>query len=125
MMIEQKTNAGIRIGSMLLDHFAMTLIAMIFFIPGMISGLSTAFEVNHEQSYPDIFGGLSYLGLIGFSFYFCKDCINGRSLAKRALKLQVVENSSGKAASPNKNVCKKYFLHYMADRSYCNLGQPK
>lgn len=99
-MTEQKTNAGTRIGSMLLDHIAMTFIAMIFFVPGMISGFSTAFEVNHEQTSPDIFGGLSYVGLIGFALYFCKDCINGRSIAKRALKLQVIENKDGNVASP-------------------------
>ncbi len=100
MTTEQKTNTGTRIGSMLLDHIAMTFIAMIFFVPGMISGFSTAFEINHEQANPDIFGGLSYIGLIGFALYFCKDCINGQSIAKRALKLQVVENNSGNVASP-------------------------
>lgn len=100
MTTEQKTTAGTRIGSMLLDHFAMTFIAMIFFIPGMISGFLTSFEINHEQANPDIFGGLIYVGLIGFALYFCKDCINGRSIAKRAIKLQVVENKSGNVASP-------------------------
>ena len=100
MATEQKTNAGTRIGSMLLDHFAMTIIAMIFSVPGMISGFSTAFEINHEQTNPDIFGGISYVGLIGFALYFCKDCINGRSIAKRALKLQVIEHKSGNVASP-------------------------
>ncbi|NVO32712.1 RDD family protein [Hymenobacter lapidiphilus] len=98
--MEQKTNAGTRIGSMLLDHIAMTFIAMFFFIPGIISGFSSAFEINHDQSDIDIFGGLSYVGLFGFALYFCKDCINGRSFAKRALKLQVVENKSGNSASP-------------------------
>ncbi|PKV49702.1 putative RDD family membrane protein YckC [Aquimarina sp. MAR_2010_214] len=100
MTIELKTNAGTRIGSMVLDHIAMTFIAMIFFIPGMVSRFSTAFEVTHEQSNIDIFGGLSYVGLIGLAIYFCKDCINGRSIGKRALKLQVVENLSGNVASP-------------------------
>ncbi|MBW3466630.1 RDD family protein [Arthrospiribacter ruber] len=108
-MTEQKTNAGTRIGSMLLDHIAMTFIAMIFFIPGMISGFSTAFEVSHEQTSPDIFGGLSYFGLIGFALYFCKDSINGRSIAKRALKLQVIENSSGRVASPVKCIVRNIF----------------
>jgi len=109
MTTEQKTNAGTRIGSMLLDHFAMTFIAMFFFVPGMISGFSTAFEVNHEQTSPDIFGGLSYVGLIGFALYFCKDCINGRSIAKRALKLQVVDNKSGNVASPIKCFVRNIF----------------
>lgn len=109
MTTEQKTNVGTRIGSMLLDHIAMTFIAMIFFVPGMISGFSTAFEVNHEQTSPDIFGGLSYVGLIGFALYFCKDCINGRSVAKRVLKLQVVDNKSGNVASPIKCFVRNIF----------------
>jgi uncharacterized RDD family membrane protein YckC len=109
MTTEQKTNAGTRIGSMLLDHIAMTFIAMIFFVPRMISGFSTAFEINHEQTNPDIFGGLSYVGLIGFALYFCKDCINGRSIAKRALKLQVVDNKSGNVASPIKCFVRNIF----------------
>ena len=43
---------------MLLDHIAMTIIATFFFIPGMISNFIIAFEVNHEQTNPVIFGGL-------------------------------------------------------------------
>ena len=94
-MIEQKTNAGIRLGSMLMDHLAMTFIAMVFFIPGMISGFSTAFEITHEPSSPDILGGMNYL--------------NGRSIAKRALKLQVVENISGNVASPIRCLVRNIF----------------
>ncbi|WP_106793880.1 RDD family protein [Aquimarina sp. Aq78] len=99
MAKEQKVNAGIRIVSMLFDHIVMTFIAMFFFIPGMIAGFSTAFEISHEPSTPDLFG-FNYITLIGLALYFCKDCIQGRSIAKRVLKLQVVENSSGKVASP-------------------------
>lgn len=109
-MTEQKTNAGTRIGSMLIDHFAMTFLAMIFFLPGMISGFSTAFEINHEQTSPDIFGGMSYIGLIGFALYFCKDCIKGQSIAKRALKLQVVENSTEEIASPLRCFVRNIFI---------------
>ncbi len=36
----------------------------------------------------------------GFALYFCKDIFNGRSIAKRILGLQVVNNSTGKVASP-------------------------
>lgn len=95
-----EVTAQTRIGSMVLDHFAMTCIAMIFFIPGMISSLSTIFDVSHEPGGFDLFGEMSYVGLIGFAIYFCKDSFNGRSIAKRVLKLQVVENKSGKGASP-------------------------
>lgn len=98
--MENKTNAGERVGSMLLDHFAMTIVAMIFYIPGMISGFSTGFEVTHEPSNQEMFGGLGFLGILGFALYFCKDSINGRSIAKRVLNLQVVENNNGTTASP-------------------------
>jgi uncharacterized RDD family membrane protein YckC len=101
-MTVPKINLGTRIGSMILDHFAMTFIAMLFVLPGVISNFSAAFEVTHQIEDTDIFGGLKYFGLLGFALYFCKDSINGQSIAKKVLKLQVVEVSTGKAASPIK-----------------------
>ena len=109
-MTENKTNTGTRIGSMLLDHIVMTFIATIFFLPNIISGFAKAFEINHEQSSPDIFGGTIYVVLIGFALYFCKDSFNGRSIAKRALKLQVVDNKTGKVASPIKCFVRNIFI---------------
>ena len=100
MTTDQSTSAGIRIGSMLLDHFVMTFVSMLFFIPDLISMFSTAFEITHKQQSLGFPGGISYIGLMGFAIYFCKDCIKGRSIAKRILKLQVVENKTGKTASP-------------------------
>lgn len=108
-MTEQKVNSGTRFGSMILDLFIMTMIAMIFFIPGMISGFANAFTISHEQTNPDIFGGMSYFGLIGFAIYFCKDCVNGRSIAKRILKLQIVDNTTGQVASPLKCFVRNIF----------------
>jgi uncharacterized RDD family membrane protein YckC len=108
-MIEQKVTSGTRFGSMVLDHIIMTMIAMIFFIPGMISGFANAFTITHEQANPDIFGGMRYIGLIGFAVYFCKDCINGRSIAKRILKLQIVDNTTGQVAIPLKCFVRNIF----------------
>ena len=97
----KQIDAGTRLGAMILDHFIMTMIMMVFFIPGMISNFANAFKVTHEQTSFDPFGGnLMYLGLLGFAVYFCKDIINGRSIAKRILKLQLVNNSTGQIASP-------------------------
>ena len=99
----KQISVGTRLGTMILDHFFMTMIAMVFFIPGMISGFSDAFKVSHEQTNPNFMGGtLGYIGMFGFALYFCKDIINGRSIAKRILKLQVVDNSTGQPASPLK-----------------------
>ena len=97
----KKISAGGRLAAMLLDHFFMTMLGMLFFIPGIISDFSNAFKISHEQANPDIMGGsCAYLGIVGFALYFCKDIINGRSLAKRLLKLQVVDNTTGETASP-------------------------
>ncbi len=96
---------------MLLDHLFMTMIAMVFFIPGMISGFADAFNVSHEQTRPNFMGGgFGYLSMLGFAIYFCKDCINGRSIAKRILKLQVVDNSTGQVASPLKCFIRNMFI---------------
>lgn len=107
----KQISTGTRLGAMLLDHLFMTMIAMVFFIPGMISGFADAFKVSHEQTNPNFMGGaLGYIGMLGFAIYFCKDCINGRSIAKRILKLQVVDNSTGQVASPLKCFIRNIFI---------------
>jgi len=55
-------------------------------------------------------GGLGYLSMLGFAIYFCKDCINGRSIAKRILKLQLVDNITGQVASPLKCFLRNIFI---------------
>ncbi len=107
-MTDKKLETGTRLGSMLLDHFIMTMIAGIFFIPEIIS--MTSNMLVHEQPKSDVFGGTSYIFMIGFAIYFCKDCINGRSIAKRILKLQIVDNSKGEVASPLRCLVRNLFI---------------
>lgn len=103
-------NTGIRLAAMLLDHIIMTIIAMIFFLPSMISGFSNAFNVSHEQTRPVFMEGpVQYITIFGFALYLCKDVIDGRSIAKRILKLQVVDNSTGKVASSLKCFVRNIF----------------
>jgi len=98
---QRPISTGTRLGAMLLDHFFMCIIAMAFFVPGMIAGFASAFNISHEQENTGFMQGpFQYIGLLGFSLYFCKDIINGRSIAKRILNLQVVDNKSGEVASP-------------------------
>jgi uncharacterized RDD family membrane protein YckC len=93
-----------------MDHLFMTVIAMLFWIPGFISLFShlVFFSLSHAQSppqppLPDFMNGVwGYIALFGLALYFCKDIFNGRSIAKRILNLQVVDNYTGKAASPLK-----------------------
>ena len=43
-------------------------------------------------------------------FFFCKDCINGRSIAKRVLKLQIIDNKTGESASALKCFIRNIFI---------------
>jgi len=99
----QSVSAGRRLASMILDHFIMTFIAVGFFIPAMINGFAQALSVSHEPVQIGFMNGIFLaIGLLGFVAYFCKDIVNGRSPAKRILKLQVIDNNTGQAASPLK-----------------------
>ncbi|GLU53128.1 RDD family protein [Dyadobacter frigoris] len=103
-------SAGSRLASMLLDHFIMSMIAVSFSIPAMISTFSNAFETSHDQQDIDVFGGnFFFFSLIGFALYFCKDAIDARSPGKRILKTQVVNNSDGLPASPVKCMVRNIF----------------
>src|SRR5690349_21312936 len=94
-------NAGTRIATMLLDHVFMTVIAMVFFVPGIVGQLTQDLSASNEMAGPGfMYGPLGYIGLFGFALYFCKDIINGRSIAKRILKLQLVDNKTGQVAGP-------------------------
>lgn len=124
-MIEEKINPGTRLGAMILDHFIMCFVMMIFTIPGIILGVSKAFNISHEQKNPDLFGDSMYLMLIGFAVYFCKDSIHGRSPAKRILKLQVVDNSSGKPASPIKCFIRNLFCILWPLEALVALANPE
>lgn len=87
---------------MVLDHFIMTMIAMVFFIPMMIKGFSSAFTITHEQTNMNFGGPLFYVSLLGFALYFCKDIINGRSIGKRITKTQIIDSQTKQVASPLK-----------------------
>lgn len=109
-MNTQPVNAGTRLATMALDHIFMTIIAMIFYLPVMVTNFATGFTVNHDQNdYNFMSGPMMYLGLLGFAIYFCKDLVNGRSLAKRILKLQLVDNKTGEVASPLQCVVRNVF----------------
>lgn len=93
-------DTGKRILSMLLDHIFMTMAMMVFVMPVMMVDMFKNFNDPH-QSPTFLFSGVGgYAMLFGFSLYFCKDVINGRSAAKRILKFQVVNNNTLLPASP-------------------------
>jgi uncharacterized RDD family membrane protein YckC len=99
-MIEtkDKVTVGLRLASMLIDHFAMTFIVMLIVLPGFAINMIDAFNLDHDPSSFG-FGGMSFLYAFGFAAYFNKDIFNGRSPAKRILKIQVIDIKTGQAAN--------------------------
>lgn len=98
---DEKINTGTRYVSMILDHLFMTIIAFVLFVPQMFSLFIESFHPGHAQPEADLLNdGFAYLGIAGFAIYFCKDSINGQSIAKRILRLQVIDNATGKVAGP-------------------------
>ena len=99
MTNQDKPDVGSRLGSMIVDHFIMTMVASLFAIPGMIAGIGEAMSSVQEPGTMPTFG-ISYFGLLGLALYLCKDSIQGRSPAKRLIKLQVINHKTGAVASP-------------------------
>jgi uncharacterized RDD family membrane protein YckC len=95
----KKLTIGLRLASMLVDHFAMTMVMMIIVLPSFAMSMFNAFNLDHDPTHFG-FGSMSFLMFFGFSAYFNKDIFNGRSPAKRILKLQVIDNKTGTPANP-------------------------
>jgi uncharacterized RDD family membrane protein YckC len=89
-------NAGTRIGSMIVDHFCMTMIVTILCAPGMIYDIFQT--LNNPEAPPKLILGNYYVNIFAFSLYFCKDIVQGRSIAKRIFKLQLVNARTGQPA---------------------------
>jgi len=110
MTVSTKPNTWLRIASLLLEWFIMFAIVMLFSFPAMDHDSFGLFRVTHEPYKLQLLNDpWVYLGMFGFSLVFFKDCINGQSFAKRIIKIQVVDNATGAAASPmqcfTRNVC--------------------
>jgi len=121
----QNINAGTRLFSMFLDHFFMCIIGMVFWFPMIIKESAGAFELTHEQMAPVFVSGpLLYVALFGLSLYICKDCINGRSLAKRIFRHQVVNNATGLAASPLRCLVRNFFCFIWPVEFIVTLASP-
>ena len=110
MTYEKNRNIGIRLASMILDHFIMTFgIAIISFI---LVGIGYLIIGNPTRSdLPEWFSIFPiFLGLIIFSVYFNKDAVKGKSPAKRILGLVIVDNKTGEIANPIKSVIRNTTL---------------
>jgi len=98
MAEKNELTAGKRIGAMLLDHIVMAFVIMIIVMPAMISEIDSAFGDEPLTSKGAIDWSL-ILMCFGMALYFNKDMIQGKSIAKRALKQEVVNVKTGEVAS--------------------------
>jgi uncharacterized RDD family membrane protein YckC len=87
-----------RLISALLDHVVMTLVFGVFALPELVYRL--IISTKHSVKLNDMGQLFFYIMVTGYAAYLCKDCIGGRSLAKRVLKFQIVNYKTGLIASP-------------------------
>lgn len=95
--MERKVSVGIRLASMLLDHFIMTILFTI--MTGIGIGISIFIDYVWDDSWL-IWVVITFFSLTAFSVYLNKDMLKGQSPAKRVLYLRVVNHTTGKTASP-------------------------
>ena len=97
-MNNQTITAGPRIGAMLLDHVVMCFILALIAMPAMSIGFKNAFSDNPMNTKNSIDWVMLVMSF-AMSLYFNKDAIQGKSIAKRALKQEVVDVKTGEVAS--------------------------
>ena len=85
---------------MLIDHAVMSLVFGLSIALGTMYG--GALHAQHVKTNFNVFTGVNCMMAVAMAAYLCKDSIDGRSVAKRIMKLQVVDNETGKIASPIK-----------------------
>lgn len=56
---------------------------------------------------------------------FCKDCYNGQSLGKHWMKIQIIDDKTGKAVSPIKSVVRNLFYCIGLIEGFVLLCNPK
>jgi uncharacterized RDD family membrane protein YckC len=88
-----RPSVGIRIASMAIDHFIVGTICGFLSIPFLIGLINSEGETFIESP------GFWYVLLGSNLLYFLKDSFGGRSIAKRILRLQVVNAETGRPAS--------------------------
>ena len=97
--MKKKVNIGFRLLSIIIDQSVITLIILIF--PLRLIGLDIAnifARGSRESSIMSICEILFFCFFI-LLIYFNKDIFNGRSIAKRIFKFQIIDLKTGKAAS--------------------------
>jgi len=106
-------DVGTRIGSMILDHFIMTFASMIIGVVLSVLILLIVHLFVEFESMQEVFPILiATVGLTVYPVYFNKDAIEGKSPAKRILKLIVVNNKTNEVASPIRTVARNCTIFF-------------
>ncbi len=106
-------SGGSRLASMVIDFLSFMIffwiLSMIVVFPFMTKALDVM-KPSHD-SIPFNFFPDRVMYFMGFMYalYFCKDAINGKSLGKRAMKLQVVNNKNEMPANPMRCIVRNIF----------------
>jgi uncharacterized RDD family membrane protein YckC len=97
-MDNKEITVGSRIGAMFLDHIVMCFIIAIFALPIMSLEFKKAFGENPSNPKESI-DWMMFVIIFGMSLYLNKDMIQGKSIAKRALKQEVIDIKNEQVAS--------------------------
>jgi uncharacterized RDD family membrane protein YckC len=90
-----------RVKAMAIDHAVMTVLGGVIMLPCLIYvEFVQATQVGGRFVSIAEFPIASYFGVIAFSVYLNKDAINGRSIGKRIVGLQVVIEKTQRPAGP-------------------------
>lgn len=101
MQPKRKLTEWLRLAVLLVEFSIMFVVLMVFSFPAQINDSLGLFRITHEAYRLETLAEpLVYLEMIGFTLFFCKDCINGQSITKRIFKLQIVDNKTGNVATP-------------------------
>ncbi|NML20811.1 RDD family protein [Pseudoflavitalea sp. G-6-1-2] len=102
---DTKPEIGNRLASLAIDYLFSLIITGIMTVPFFIQLINEGFSHFGKKIFPFNFTLFLYIiagSVIGKAIYLCKDSFNGRSIAKRIFKFQVLDSKTGQVASPMK-----------------------
>ena len=96
-----------RLVTMFVDHLTMTFVVGFFVGPVIVMNIIKMEHMRPLEVEPFRYG---IYEVFAFSLYFCKDIYLGRSVAKRILGFQVVNNATGQPAGPLRCLVRNFTL---------------
>jgi hypothetical protein len=105
---------GTRMGTMFFDFSLMMTITAVLVLPLFYALEHDFFKIPYRQIDHELLKGTEFyialLFLLGIALLLCKDIVNERSIAKRVIKLQLVNHRTGQVAQPWQYVVRNLLL---------------